>query len=85
MFWPQQSQSGARKEGLARMERQSAGLTDTASTFTNPSSATGTGFSTSAIRSASGGPYLSEINAFILALPSLARVVHPDTNLENAS
>jgi hypothetical protein len=37
------------KKGLARMERQSAGLTDTASTFTSASSAAGAGFSTSAI------------------------------------
>jgi len=53
------------------MERQSAGLTDIASTFTSTSSATGMGFMTSAIRSISGGPYFSEINASSFALPSL--------------
>jgi hypothetical protein len=57
------------KKGLARMERQSAGLTDTASTFTSASSATGTGFSTSAIRSISGGPYFSNMKAFITGAP----------------
>ena len=51
------------------MERQSAGLTDTASTFTKTSSAAGVGFSTSAIRSVSGGPYLSNMNAFITGAP----------------
>jgi hypothetical protein len=68
MFWPQQPQSGARKE--RRMERQSAGLTDTANTFTNTSSAAGVGCSTSAIRSISGGPYFSKINAFITGAPT---------------
>src|SRR4029453_19512864 len=53
------------KKGLARIERQSAGLTDTPSTFTSASSATGAGFLTSAMRSISGGPYFSETNAFI--------------------
>ena len=52
-------------KGFARMERQSAGLTETASTFTRASSAAGAGFSTSAIRSVSGGPYFSLMNAFI--------------------
>jgi hypothetical protein len=67
------------------MERQSAGLTDTASTFTSTSSATGTGFTTSAIRSISGGPYFSKMKALITGAPVSARVVHSDTNVENAS
>jgi hypothetical protein len=41
--WPQQPESGPRKEGLARMERQSAGLTDTASIFTSLLQATAPG------------------------------------------
>jgi hypothetical protein len=60
------------KKGLARIERQSAGLTDTANTFTKTSPEAGAGFSTSAIRSVSGGgPYLSDMNAFISGAPSL--------------
>ena len=51
------------------MERQSAGLTDTASTLTSASSAAGAGFLTSAIRSISGGPYFSKMNAFITGAP----------------
>jgi hypothetical protein len=50
------------------MECQSAGLTDIARTRTRTSSAPGTGFSTSAIRSSSGGPYLSHRNAFMTGL-----------------
>ena len=53
------------KKGLARIERQSAGFTDIPSTFTRTSSAFGAGIPTSAIRSVSGGPYFSHMNAFI--------------------
>jgi hypothetical protein len=45
--------------GLPRSTCQSAALTDAASTLTRTSSAFGAGLSTSAIRSVSGGPYLS--------------------------
>ena len=40
-----------------------------ASTFTRTSSASGAGLSTSAIRSVSGGPYFSQMNAFMTGLP----------------
>jgi hypothetical protein len=59
MFRPQQSQGGARQQGLPRMECQSAALTDIASTFTRISPASGAGLPASAIRSVCGGPYLS--------------------------
>jgi hypothetical protein len=59
MFRPQQSQGGAREQGLPRVECQSAALTDIASIFTRTSPAFGAGLPASAIRSACGGPYLS--------------------------
>jgi hypothetical protein len=63
------------------MERQSAGLTDTASTFTNASSAAGAGLSTSAIRSVSGGPYFSNMNAFITGAPGFRWRRQPGRNV----
>jgi hypothetical protein len=57
------------KIGLPRMQCQSAGLIETASTFTKISSAVGAGFSMSASLRISGGPYLSHMKAFITGAP----------------
>src|SRR3954453_12745548 len=57
------------KRGLARRQCQAAGFTETASTLTSTTPAFGAGFSVSASRSVSGGPYLSHMNAFMTGAP----------------
>ena len=59
IFRPPQPRVAREKSGLPRRHCQSAALTDVARTFTRTSPASGAGLSTRAIRSISGGPYLS--------------------------